>query len=207
MKKVIFPLLFLCGILITQGNAYAQDNKNEIYAGYSPLGIGMQMYIDITVDVFDDIFTSWGYSEVDDNSTTTGIIMLGYNRFLNDWLKLGVNGSYIGITTTKDFKKDGHSDRSVKWRDDFYTVMARVDFHYVRKEKITMYSGIALGASFTNSETLSGDENSAAELDNSTFFAFQLNAFGFRYGGAFGVYGEAGFGYNGIFNLGLSYMF
>ena len=79
------------------------------------------------------------------------------------------------------------------------------NYYYISSEMFQMYSGIGV-AYTTQSDKYDGDQ-SGIEDGKSSYFNFQLNAVGFRYGSAFGVFAELGFGYKGIINAGISYQF
>jgi len=206
MKKHLTLLLAVGFIVVLCKPVLAQDQQNGIYVSYAPGFLSAQGFYESSSDVItailDDIFTD---DEINDNSTQTGIISLGYNRFLSEKIKLGVSGSYAKYTTKRDYTKHGEVVKQIKWSDSFITVMLRFDFHYVRKEKISMYSGISVGASFVKGDNISGDEDLA--LPSNTLFAFHLNAFGIRFGKDLGFFLESGFGYNGIVSGGVSYQF
>ena len=203
MKKGL-RLIFLSILFTAISNGlFSQEKPNEIYAGWSPGILGYQVFYEISLDLVEDIFSALGASSTTEKTGGTGIIYLGYGRFVNAWLKVGLNGSYVSYTNTKEYIKNGETVKSVKWRDAFMSGMIRADFHYVKKENVSMYSGLAAGVSFTSSKTLSGETN--FELDNNTLFAFHINAFGIRFGKSLGFFFEAGFGYNGMLNAGVNY--
>ena len=169
MRKA--TLIFALGFMLVSFHekASAQDKPNEVYVGWSAGLFGAQYLYEVSLDLVDNLFNAWGSTGINEKTSSTGIIYAGYGRFLNHWLKIGVNGSYVHYTTSKDYQKEGNPTRSVKWRDSFITAILRADFHYVKKENVTMYSGLAAGVSFTNSKVLNGDPD--IELGKNTLFA------------------------------------
>lgn len=84
----------------------------------------------------------------------------------------------------------------------FLSFMPRVDFTYIRKPLFTLYSGIALGATymlFRNNYT-----NQPDDVSSGVSFGFQLNGIGIRVGKDIGGFLEIGFGSQGLFNFGVS---
>lgn len=204
MKKL--SLLTLLLIVMFCHSAKAQDEKNEFHLNWSPGFFGYQFFYELSVDIIDDIFSSIGSdNDTDETYGGTGIIRLGYDRFITDRFAIGLDGSYVSYTISKEYQKDGESLRKVKWRDSFISVLARANYYYVKKENVSMYSGLMAGVSFTQSKTISGLPE--VELGENTLFAFHVNAFGIRWGRALGFSLEAGFGYNGILNAGMNYRF
>lgn len=205
MKKTASFLLVLFA-LVALKTSTAQDNPNEFYAGYSP-GLTIQNISDGISDIGDDIFIGIFSNEtsVSESSNSPGLFFVGYNRFLSPKFKIGLSASFIPVTTTTDIIYIDHSTSQYKVRDNFLTFMARADFQYVKKEYVSMYSGLAAGASFIHTEVISGDAD--VQDPSKVLFAFQLNAFGIRVGKGFAGFVEIGFGYNGIVCGGLSYQF
>jgi hypothetical protein len=202
MKRILFfPLLFV--FLFQGSDVFAQDQPNEFYLGYGPGLISMQTLYETTNDLLDGIFSG---ESTNQNSTSIGIFSIGYNRFVSEKIKLGLNASYSSINSSLEYyDNSGNLDKEVKWTDDFLTFMVRADFHYMKKENLSMYSGLALGASFISSKEGSGAEG--LSIPNATLFAFQVNAFGIRVGKGFGFFAETGFGYLGLINAGFNVRF
>lgn len=206
MKKIVLALLFIIGILFGGGMLSAQDDPNEFYLGYGPGLASMQSYYETTNDVVNDIFSGiFGGTQTSTNSQSVGVFSFGYNRFVSNKIKLGLSTSFTSYHNTQDYTKNGELDHQVKWTDNFWSVLLRGDFHYVKKDNLTMYSGIAVGACFISSNAGSGLEGEA--IPNNTMFAFQINAFGIRVGRAFGFFAEAGFGYNSMLTAGFNVRF
>lgn len=205
MKKILFTLLFIIGILFGGGILSAQDNPNEFFLGYGPGLASMQSAYETTNDIFNDVFSGYGPTPTSTSSQSVGIFAFGYNRFVSNKIKLGLSTSFTSYHNTQDYTVNGEIDHQVKWTDNFWSVLLRGDFHYVKKDNLTMYSGIAVGACFISSNAGSGLE--AVAIPNNTVFAFHVNAFGIRVGRAFGFFAEAGFGYNSMLTAGFNVRF
>lgn len=206
MKKILFTLLLIIGILSGGGMLSAQDDPNEFYLGYGPGFASMQSYYETTNDIVNDIFSGlFGADQVSTNSQSIGVFSFGYNRFVSNKIKLGLNTNFTSYHNTQDYTKNGVTTHQAKWTDNFWSIMIGGDFHYVKKDNLTMYSGIAVGACFISSDAGSGLDGES--IPNSTQFAFQINAFGIRVGRAFGFFAEAGFGYNSMLTAGFNVRF
>ncbi|MBE9483471.1 MAG: hypothetical protein IMY74_01420 [Bacteroidetes bacterium] len=205
--KNLFSILFM-GILSAGlfNPLSAQDDFNEIYAGYAPGGVGPQLLYELSMDIIDDFFKPAAYDAVSDKIKSSGNISLGYNRFLKDWLKVGITASYVHYTVQKEYTfASVGSVHTVEWRDAFISGLLSADFHYLRKKNISMYSGVSAGICFVRSDILEGD--SMIKMEDSNIFAYHLNAIGVRFGHSVGFFLETGFGYKGILNGGLSFKF
>lgn len=77
--------------------------------------------------------------------------------------------------------------------------MPRVDGYWVRKEKVRLYSGVALGA-----VVFRGYDG---QTNKSIFPAGHLNVIGFRFGKELGYFVDFGYGFNGLLNTGVNVRF
>ncbi|MBU2650055.1 MAG: hypothetical protein KKA81_03895 [Bacteroidetes bacterium] len=201
MKKAIIAVMFVFLAVV----GFSQDRNNEIYVNY---GAGtFPGFAETFGDIFEDFLIGplTGATVVSSDISTFGVAGLGYKRNLNEKITLGLGVLYQSFNMKKTVKMPiTHTLVDVESTDTYITGMVRFDFNYVRKEWVTMYSGVALGAcyeQFNFKDDTQGDDNT------SVYFAFQVNAFGIRIGKAFGGFAEVGFGYAGIVNAGLSYKF
>ena len=87
----------------------------------------------------------------------------------------------------------------------FVTFGVGTEYHYVNADWFQMYSGLSVGYTF---QTLNYNGSSSDFEDGSdSYFNFQVNALGFRFGKEFAGFLELGVGYRGIANVGVSYQF
>jgi len=100
------------------------------------------------------------------------------------------------------------ADRSVNFKRQFYTLAVELDYRYVNKELVKLYSGIGLGYTVIN-ESFSGDTTNFRLIDSNEpgYFNLHVNAIGVRVGKALAGFAEIGFGYKGLLNFGISYQF
>ena len=116
----------------------------------------------------------------------------------NNW-NIFADGYYQEIKRTayNSGGKIGEADFS------YYTVGIGSDYCYLHKGIFKLYSGLAVGYTF---EDASYSGNISSE-DDGGFFNFHINALGVRVGKKLAGTAEVGFGYRGIINAGISYMF
>jgi len=171
--------------------------KNEIYGSYgaaSAQEIASYFNNMLTFPISFFLLSS-------ESRNPVGPVMFGYRRYLNKQLSIGITGSYTA------YKTDYHytlNDSLIGTTDDkFYTVMVRGDYSFVHSDYFQMYSGGAVG--LTNFKSNYADSTSKSV--STSHLAFQVNVLGVRVGKNFGAFLELGFGYNGIFNGGISYKF
>ncbi len=80
-----------------------------------------------------------------------------------------------------------------------YAVMADVQHYYMRTPFVHLYSGLYAGYGHFATNKSTGEQYSTV--------AFHATAIGVRIGKGLGVFGEAGFGYRGLLNVGVSARF
>ena len=171
--------------------------KNEIYGAY---GAASAQEI---ASFFDNMlaFPISFFLLSAESHSPVGPVMIGYRHYLNKNISIGIMGSYTAYKTDYRYTL---KDSVIGTTDDkFYTVMARGDINYVNDNYFQMYSGLSVG--LTNFKTNYADSTSGSISTN--HLAYQVNLVGVRVGKNFGAFLELGFGYNGIFNGGISYKF
>ena len=118
---------------------------------------------------------------------------------MNNWFFFA-DGTYQTI-------KEDVLENSVKTGDvsnRYLTIGFGTEYHYVHKDWFQMYSGASIAYTSQNADfTTSSD----IEDTNDSYFNFQVNAVGLRFGKALGGFVELGVGYRGYVNAGLSYQF
>lgn len=189
----------LLSILMIWTLSISAQQKSELTIGYGTLTSN-----DV-IDVFSDILSPLNIINIvnSTNEKYTGAFILGYRYALTDRLALG--GDVIFERITKDIV--GSNDAKIgEQEDDTYSFLAKIDYSFVSKNKLRLYSGLGAGYSFANQEYTGTGDNSSN--DNRTgAFAFQVTAIGLRVGGDFAVKAELGFGAAGIANVGITHRF
>lgn len=206
MKRILG--VALC--LILSVTALAGPGKTEITAGY---GIAtFQDFAELNKVLLIAIFSGLGSGVVDavlglepadkyDGSDIQGFgaFCLGVYRNPNIRWRYGVLLTYSRYEVTHHFMLENKA----KDRDQFFGVMARADYHWMRRRAFALYSGLALGGClYTSKGEASGVEGASTTL---LFPAPHFNLLGFRLGGGLAFYTEFGMGCSGVWNSGLSY--
>jgi hypothetical protein len=202
MKKNLLFCLLLAGMVL-MNSAFAQEKtiaKNEIRVGY-----GMLTGVEMANAVF-NIWPAIGVTTISRDTIADyapsfyGTGGLEYTRHLNPWLSVGA-GVNINPVNTYIRSTKGHE---YTWTYYCLSVMPRVDFYYMKKSVVSLYSGLQAGACFIFWADKTGNTN---YYDFGVSPAFHINAFGIRIGKEIGGYMEWGYGFRGIFNFGVSAKF
>ncbi|MFA5419677.1 MAG: hypothetical protein WC341_14595 [Bacteroidales bacterium] len=128
---------------------------------------------------------SFTYRHISQNEMVLWGFTAGYNQSSATIYNLGTNA--------------GTLDRQ------FITVAADIEYRYVNRGIIQLYSGVSAGYQI-GSEKLTAPVDSGLSNDTGSInrIAYQANVLGIRIGKSIGGFAEFGFGYKGIINLGLS---
>lgn len=194
MKRIPVNILVLLTLGFQGLPAQTLENsKHEIHFGY-----GFLSDIEI-IAVFAESYSrtigTFGGDIISTELSATGPVIIGFNFRNSKKLTIGpeINLMQLGI-------RDRYSSGITVHGSYFVTnVSGRVDFRYVKRENLQMYSGILLGISYIF------DQSSDELDDDSTLFpSYQLNFFGIRFGKSWAGYAEVGFGRNGLLNIGVS---
>lgn len=190
MKKIlILPLL----LLLSTQTSLGQLQRHDINLS---AGIYSSNFFDA---VSYDIFTDQNFDESISKTVgeQTGALYIGYRFFPAPKLTIGVT---LGFERVKG-KIMGDNFFEGTYYNDYVCGAFEMDYRYLNKPKFQMYSGAGIGVMF-NEET--NQAPNFYEFNESFDLAFQINLVGIRYGGIFGVFIEAGYGYRGMIKAGLS---
>lgn len=192
MKKVY--LTFISIVFAGALQTLAQDKGTSSIS--ANLGFGTSTEI---ADLAAEIITSplnTNYAEDTEVGATFG---LTYRYAIKNNWNIFVDGYY------QEIKRTAYSTTGKIGEADFnyFTVGVGTDYSYLHKGIFRLYSGLAVGYTF---EDASYSGNISSE-DDGGFFNFHINALGVRVGKKLAGTAEIGFGYKGIINAGISYMF
>lgn len=177
-------------------------NKNDIRISYG--------YLTIT-----DIGSVLLYGTHDKLGPPTplGTISFDYKFFISNRLSIGfgaasefLKGDIQGDYTYRGYWNGGHYNMSVK------TFAPELCFILLARKKMLFYTSFAFGYSKTKKQFYFTRENYNAALQNGVRLpsgesSSSINGYGgagIRYGGIIGGFVEAGLGFKGLFNCGLS---
>ena len=121
------------------------------------------------------------------------------SSFREDMMRKTVTpGTTTGETTSE---KIGDYTRS------YFTFMPAAKFNWLRKEHFGMYSKVAAGVTFANTNMKDTDPTVATKKDNNVMFNFQASLIGIEAGGQLRGFAEFGMGEQGAILLGIRYNF
>lgn len=127
----------------------------------------------------------------------TGSLFLTYRYFPVSKFSAGIS---VGIERVKGEIQINGEDAGMYY-NDYFTGAIEFDYRYISRGRIQLYSGVGLGIIFNEEK----NEFPFFQDSNEEFIlAYQANILGFRYGGVFGAFLEAGYGYKGILKFGLN---
>lgn len=133
-------------------------------------------------------------TRIEDKSHLYGTFQVGYNRFVNKRLSLGVQASYTPIRFNNIVYYSNNTTSTSTSRADFAQLFGRLDFHYIQKPRFQMYSGIMAGGLYVVST-------------QDFAWAAHANLLGFRFGKSHAFYTELGFGFSSTLTAGYSAKF
>ncbi|WP_160139249.1 hypothetical protein [Chryseobacterium sp. c4a] len=179
MKKLLFPLL-LVGVSI---NA----QKIEVSASY-----GTPSVYGVAYDLGSSIVGSITDTQA---PSSNGVLAFGLMVYSKD-----MKWRYGADVTSELYGKT----ESIS-KQNIISILPKVDYFWLRKQKLGLYSGGSIGINFINTTYTSTDR--MKRKDNSTGFGFNVVPIGLRYGGDLSVFVETNIGMKGIVQAGVSYRF
>lgn len=133
---------------------------------------------------------------------SSGALFGSYRRNLLQWLSVGLTA---GVEKeTKDLLIDGA--KAGLYTRCVVTIAPELQARYYHKGLTTMYGAFGLGNSFVSEQytSLTSDKHIDA-TDN--YAGFQISPIGIKVGRKLNGFGEIGFGYKGMVQLGISYKY
>jgi len=199
--KFLRPLI--CGFIFLFGLSYSLCAQNQKGSQSISAGIGIvspEMINDMTEDMIRGVAGVFGYDLIIVNRTYTPTFSLAYQRaFANRCILSGV-GTY------EKAAGDYQINNEIKgnFRRQTFTIATEGKILYLNDKGVSLYGTIGVGYSFNYHHI-----NKPKEWVNITPRKNHLNGFfspiGVCFGEKFGGFFEAGYGYKGILNTGISY--
>lgn len=205
MKRSTLLTILLACAMLAPFTVYSQessqaDRPNELYGGYGAFSV---YYFNNHTSHEYASGGSYYYYESGDPSSA-GTLFLGYNRHMNKFISAGIVFSYMYATNnlTGEYNYYDSLVRTGTSADHLISCVSRLNFTYLTKPYLKVYSGVAIGVTVDlNKATIDGVEYSDRKIKP----AGQLTLFGIRAGKALGGFLEFGVGSNGIITAGISY--
>lgn len=174
MKKLIVSLLVLAGIAVAPSVASAADNFCELNVSYG--GYTVMDAADYA-DNWDHVHTAWG--------------SVNATMWFNILPKLAVGPSY----SFSSAHTDGGSHHSSV---GYHSILANVKYQYWSNSIVKLYGHAGIGVEISHLMPKYFDSY------NNTYFGFQVSPVGAMVDltDRFGIYGELGFGCQGLVQVG-----
>lgn len=193
MNKRILGIACAC-LLSCQGlqAQQAADSEPQLFSikGNHEVSIGYGVFpLPVVAAGIIDVFTFFYFSQGEDRDVV-GPLMLNYTYGFEDRWSTGVLAVYTGYLV----KDEGTG--ALKYRNNYFSFMPRIDYHYSNDPNVDVYSGLALGATYLQLQNW--------EESDRLLYAFHINAIGIRFGRKVGGFLDIGFGMNGLVNGGVS---
>jgi len=167
----------------TEPQLYTIKGNHEVAIGYGVLPLPV-----LAAGIVDLITFSY-FSQGEDRGVA-GPLMLNYMYGFEDRWSTGGLAVYSGyVVNNKD-------TGALIYRNDYFSFMPRLDYHYSRNPNVDVYSSVAIGATYLQIHN--------REENDRLLYAFHINAIGVRFGKKIGGFVDLGFGMNGLLNAGVS---
>lgn len=196
IKSILLVFFLVSFIGLQNANAQkASAEKNDIRVSISDaytLTL-ITSFSDDFVSALDDFITGKkGVYEL--RTPTYGMLHINYQRRISNKLKVGVDFSYAKI----EYKNK--NAKEVLYTAHYLAIAPQFEFSYMRKSFFELYANASIGVN----KLFSTIDKKTVSNHGATF---QVNPIGIRVGKKLGGFLEAGFGYSGYVNLGISYKF
>lgn len=195
MKRILLLLLML-----QISNSFAQNSKGTIEINGSYGFISAPRVSNYASNILGSVGTLGNYDVCDHENS--GPVSVHPKYYISDKIKLGLN---ITFEQEKEKTMDNGLNTG-KIKSNYCSFMPSFTYNYWQRDNCQVYGCVSLGAGIENS-TFSpvNKELYSEKTEHSVKFAYQVSVFGIRYGKKMGVFMELGYGYNGIFQAGISY--
>lgn len=193
MKKII--TILLCFLIALSVNA--KDYKNELSFTYGQFTVPQFAYV--MGGVLGVAFTAGHFTF--ENSKFIGAAGFEYIHYTNDWF--GYGGTIVCDYMTSDaynVSSEGEKTYNGKFNLGFISIMPNVKFSWFNRERVSLYSKIAVGPGliFDNDDS----------LENNITLAAQISPIGVDFGNnSYRGFAELGIGMQGILNVGIRKLF
>lgn len=221
MKKLYSILLVAISVIIFANTASAQRFKHarEIDAQYFPRH---EIYIQYGTPTVLELVTMLpapkGFEADTKNLVFSGTPGIGYNFSISETFSMGIFAGYsyskADIYTSESAKK---MPDQLLWGEGVHNYVGQLSANWIYFERgaLELSTGLYLGVSYWDEDIIFYKDKGVLEglLDEDYVVphsaelwkvSYHFTACKVRYGNTFGVFGELGFGYRGLINVGIS---
>lgn len=210
MKKVI-TLAATALALMFATDSYAQVigkdiiTKNEISVSYGTLSNSEW------IEAFGEVVTVMFGGDTK-TKNAFGPMSAEYFRRVSPVVAVGAIGSVSSfredmMKRTTTTSGETTSEKIGDYTRSYFSFMPAAKFNWLRKEHFGMYSKIAAGVTFANTNMKDTDPTVATKKDNNVMFNFQASLIGIEAGEQLRGFAEFGMGEQGAILLGIRYNF
>lgn len=171
------------------------------------VSVGTPSFVSMMVGGFSGVFNS--FEEGGGHTVIYGSYGLHYGFNALKWLRVGGTLLYNGYKTT-EYQSNGHEHTT---HFDEIIILGRVDFTYLNRPKVRLYSGLGAGIDlsmdrhFCNGEIQPNEDGETTNLIQ-PFASWNVTVFGAEFGGerVFGL-AELNWGFADVLRVGLGVRF
>lgn len=198
LKKILLTILLLISVTIgyVYGDSFRKDHEIRVGVGAFPFswwGYESGIFSDCCWDDWRSPIIDLEDNHADGDLYIAGSFFAGYHVQMLKWLQLG-----LAVSHTR-FWREHPGGRQ---KSSYTTVMPVVNFTWVNRGIVKLYSGIGVGLDFI-SERNPQLEDYASSVDA----GFQLTFVGLTVGRRLFGFTEFGMGNHGFFTIGMGYRF
>ncbi|PKF73721.1 hypothetical protein [Chryseobacterium sp. PMSZPI] len=181
MKKVLFP------ILIMGAGVALNAQKIEVSASY-----GIPSVYGVAHDFASSIVGAITDTKTPSSNGVAAVGVMIYNKDMK-W-RYGV-----------DFTSEFYDKTESISKQNMISILPRVDYFWLNKGKLGLYSGGSIGMNFMNTTYVDKDKKENKNTDSG--LGFNVVPIGLKYGGALSIFVESNVGMKGILQAGAAYRF
>ena len=185
-------------ILLVTATFYSSNAQQHHFSG--GVGVLSTNYIaDTFFNVAKNVISDLAGSDTKlENQKSVGELRLSYAYYPIEKLSVGASASFL--QTTSDAVSGGVTTGD--YSSTYLTFAAEGTYTYLSRRNIRLYGLLGAGISNMNSKYTTGR---SSESDGTNYFNFHVSPIGVTFGKQFGGTAEIGFGYRGVFSLGVYY--
>ena len=197
MKKILVMAVTALMVALNV-NAQSEDLHNELSLSY-----GFGSIAQIGDGIGEGFVHALFDTEMDDGFILGPISAEYFYHFNNPKWAVGGIASYSKWDS--DIVRRGSDEKVGERKRNFFSVMPSVKRYWILNNKFGLYSKLAAGVGFLNSESKEGE--GSWDSDNGSYFMFQLSFAGLEFGHTFRGFAEFGVGDQGFVQAGIRYKF
>jgi hypothetical protein len=188
LARCLRPVLVLAlAVLVLAPGGFGQTRRHDLSLSYGVLS--SDQLVDIFSDIVTIVLTFGTFSK--SNQKFSGVPFLSYHYSANS--RFGFGAAVGGYNSSGYLEMLG--DTIGTFREKNYVAAVELDYHWIMKPALQVYSGAGFGFRYRHGTYLAEE---TSDTVNKVLPAFHLNVLGVRFGRKIGFFLEAGIGYKGL---------